>query len=124
MLIVEPAAVRYDSAASPALSEEYLLERVSALEFKLARTSEQLEQCVDFLLRQARSTYSSHALIDTLIETLSDCGLVEGAAIDNVWKERCRRALEEQEEIQRRDRIQGEMVARYVGKDFLQNFCL
>lgn len=117
MLVVEPASVRFDSAMTPALHEEHLLERVSALEYRLTRTSEQLEQCVDFLLRQARNTYFNHALLDTLIETLSESGLVEGAAIDDLSKERCRRAAEEQDETRRRDELRVEIIARYKGKD-------
>lgn len=117
MLVVEPAAVRLDPAEAPALLEEHLLERVSALEYRLTRMTGQLEQCLEFLLRQARNTYLDHALIETLIGTLSEGGLVEVDTIDTIWKERCRRAAEEQDETQRRDELRTEIIAGYRGKE-------
>lgn len=117
MLVVETAAVRHDPAESTALHEEHLLERVSALEYRLTRTTGQLEQCLDFLLRQARNAYLDHALIETLIGTLSEGGLVEVDTIDTIWKERCRRAAEEQDETQRRDELRTEIIAGYRGKE-------
>lgn len=116
MLVVEPANVRFDSSELPGVHVEHLLERVSALEYRLTRTTEQLEQCLDFLLRQARNTYFDHALVETLIETLSENGLVDAEGVDNVWKERCRRATEEKDETERRDILRSEIIARYQGK--------
>jgi tetratricopeptide (TPR) repeat protein len=116
MLIVEPAAVRFDSAERHGLHEDPLLERISTLEFRLARTNEQLEQCLDFLLRQSRHTYFDHALIETLIETLSETGIVNSKQIDDVWRERCRRAAVEQDETQRRRSLRTEIIACYEGK--------
>lgn len=117
MLVVEPAAVRHDPAEASALHEEHLLERVSALEYRLTRTAGQLEQCLDFLLRQARNSYMDHALIETLISTLGEHGSVEVDAIYAIWKERCERAAEEKDETQRRDELRTEIVASYKGKE-------
>ncbi len=117
MLVIEPAAVRYDPVEPPALHEEHLLERVSALEYRLLRTAEQLERCLDFLLRQARNSYFDHSLIETLIGILSEGGVIEADKLDTVWRERCEREAEEQDETQRRDERHTEIIARYQGTE-------
>jgi hypothetical protein len=117
MLMVEPAAVRYDPVEPPALHEEHLLERVSALEYRLLRTAEQLERCLDFLLRQARNSYFDHSLIETLISILSDGGVIEAEQLDTIWRERCKREAEEQDEMQRRDETRSRIIARYQGTE-------
>lgn len=117
MLVIEPSAVRFDSAEPATLHEEDLLERVSTLEYRLTRTTGQLERCLDFLMRQARNSYLDHALIETLISTLSEGGFVKADAIDAIWKEKCRRAVEEQDESQRRDELRAEIIAGYRGKE-------
>ncbi|HEX8922986.1 MAG TPA: hypothetical protein VF766_16040, partial [Pyrinomonadaceae bacterium] len=61
MLIVEPPAARYEDSGLAATHEEHLLERISALENRLMRLTEKLEQTLDLMLRQARSSYQDHA---------------------------------------------------------------
>ncbi len=117
MLVVEPAAVRYDPVEPPALHEEHLLERVSALEYRLLRTAEQLERGLDFLLRQARNTYFDHTLIETLIAVLSENGVIEADKLDAIWRERCRKEAEEQDAVQRRDQLHAEIIARFQGTE-------
>jgi tetratricopeptide (TPR) repeat protein len=117
MLVVEPPAVRYDSSEPPALHEEHLLERVSALEYRVLRMAEQLEQGLDFLLRQARNSYFDHALVETLIAILGEGGVVQAAKVDAVWRERCRREAEAQDEMQRRNELRAEIIARYQGAE-------
>lgn len=116
MLVVEPASARFDYSDSQGFHDEHLLERISTLETRLTRSTEQLENCLHFLLRQARHAYFDRALIETLIETLSDKGLVEAEQIDEVWRERCRRAELEQDESQRRDTVRAEIIADYKGE--------
>lgn len=117
MLVVEPAAVRFDPVEPPALHEEHLLERVSALEYRLVRLTERLEQTLDLLLRQARNSYFDHGLIETLIGVLSEEGVIESDKLDEVWRERCRREAAEQDESQRRDELRTEIIARYQGSE-------
>lgn len=117
MLVVEPAAVRYDPVEPPAFHEEHLLERVSAVEYRLLRLTERLEQTLDLMLRQARNAYFDHGLVETLIAILSDAGVIESAKLDAVWRERCRREAAEQDETQRRDELRAEIISRYHGKD-------
>ena len=117
MLVVEPAAVRFDPGESPSLHEEHLLERVSALEYRLLRLTERMEQTLDLLLRQARNSYIDHGLIETLIGVLSEEGVIESDKLDEVWRERCRREAAEQDESQRRDELRAEIIARYQGAE-------
>lgn len=117
MLIVEPAAVRFDPVEPPALHEEHLLERVSALEYRLMRLTERMEQTLDLLLRQARNSYFDHGLIETLIGVLSEEGVIESDKLDEVWRERCRREAAEQDESQRRDELRAEIIGRYQGAE-------
>lgn len=117
MLVVETAAVRFDPVEPPGFHEEHLLERVSALENRLVRTADQLERCLDFILRQARNSYFDRSLIETLIGVLSERGVVEAEKIDAIWRERCRREAEEQDENQRRDQVRTEILFRYQGPE-------
>ena len=47
MIIVEPAAARYDETDVVAANEEHLLERISALENRLERLTEKVERVLD-----------------------------------------------------------------------------
>jgi tetratricopeptide (TPR) repeat protein len=117
MLVVEPAAVRFDPVEPPALHEEHLLERFSALEYRLTRLTERMEQTLDLLLRQARNSYFDHGLIETLIGVLGEEGVIESDKLDEVWRERCRREAAEQDESQRRDELRAEIIAGYQGAE-------
>ncbi|HET6891982.1 MAG TPA: zinc ribbon domain-containing protein, partial [Pyrinomonadaceae bacterium] len=78
MIVVEPPAARYEMAEVGASSEEHLLERISALENRLARLTERLERGLDLLLRQAQNSYFDRALVKALIALLTEDGIVEG----------------------------------------------
>jgi uncharacterized protein HemY len=117
MLVVEPPAVRYDHVDVPSGHEEHLLERVSALEYRLARMTGRLEQSLDLLLRQARNTYFDHALLETLVGVLGETRVVPAEKLEARWHERCRRDAAEQNEIQRREDLRAEMIARYQGTE-------
>jgi hypothetical protein len=47
MIIVEPLGARYDAAEMAESNEEHLLERISALENRLERLTEKVEQALD-----------------------------------------------------------------------------
>ena len=74
MLVVEPAASRYEDGGLQATHEEHLLERVSALENMLGRITDKLGQVLDLLLRQAHNSYMDHVLLETLIGLLNEAG--------------------------------------------------
>jgi tetratricopeptide (TPR) repeat protein len=115
MLIVEPPAARYEESGLAATHEEHLLERVSALENRLARLTEKLEQTLDLMLRQARSSYQDHALIDTLITVLAEAGSLDVVKLNKLWRERCRQDTEEQEMAARHERLRIEIISAYRG---------
>ena len=115
MLVIEPPADRFESDGMSAGAEEHLLERVSALENRLMRITDRLEQSLNLLLRQARNSYFDHALLDTLISLLTEAGAIDGDSLETEWRERCQRDSVERDEIERRERLRADIVARYRG---------
>src|SRR5438552_19053131 len=88
MLVVQPPSVRVDpSETTP--HEEHLLERLTILENTMARLAERLEQGLKLLLRQSETTYANHALVKSLIEILSECGLVDHERLETMWRAEC-----------------------------------
>src|SRR5947208_10135359 len=88
MLVVQPPSMRVDVPATTP-HEEHLLERMTLLENTLARLAERLEQSLKLLLRQSETTYSNHALVKSLIEILSECGLVDHERLETMWRAEC-----------------------------------
>lgn len=115
MLIVEPPTGRFESDMMSAGPEEHLLERVSALENRLTRITDRLEQSLNLLLRQARNSYFDHALLDSLISLLAEAGAVDREKLEALWHERCQRDSLERDEIERRERLRAEIVGQYRG---------
>lgn len=123
MIIVEPPASRYEIAESSGSSEEHLLERISALENRLARLTERLERGLDLLLRQAQNSYFDRALVKALIGLLTEDGIVENSRLEKLWNDRCQKEAEEQEESARREELRSKILAIYQGtqrRDFEQ----
>ncbi len=117
MLVVEPPVSRYDASVSAVSYEEHLLERVSALENRLARITQRLEQGLDLLLKQARNSYFDHSLVETLIDVLSETGTIEARKLDQLWRERCQRDAAVQDESLRREQLRAEIITIYHGPD-------
>lgn len=119
MLVVEPSTLRFedDSAASGDAYEEHLLERVSVLENQLARLAEKLEQSVELLLRQTRSSFSDHTLLAALVETLGEAGTVNARRLQTLWHERRDFDAAKAEEKTRRKILTDEILARYAGPE-------
>jgi hypothetical protein len=88
MLVVQPPSVRVGLADTTA-NEEHLLERISILENTLARLAERLEQGLNLLLRQSETAYTNHALVKSLIEVLSECGVVDNDRLESMWRAEC-----------------------------------
>src|SRR5437588_10835276 len=84
MIVVEPPSSRVDTAETTP-REEHLLERLTILENTLARLAERLEQGLKLLLRQSETTNTNHALVKSLIEILSECGIVDHDRLDTMW---------------------------------------
>ncbi len=90
MLVVQPPSIRVD-IPSTTPHEEHLLERMTMLENTLARIAERLEHALKLLLRQSETAYSNHALVKSLIEMLNECGVVDNARLESMWREECRK---------------------------------
>lgn len=120
MLVVEPAAVRYEEDGLRSTPEDHLLERVSALENTLGRITDKLGQMLDLLLRQARNSYMDHLLLETLIGALGEAGVIDESKLDEIWRERCKTEDAEQEKKEQPDSLEilkREILANYKGNE-------
>lgn len=115
MLIVDSPAARYEEHTWRVADEEHLLERVSALENRLTRLTDKLEQGLELLLRQAKNSYLDHALIETLIGLLTEAGTIEAGKLEELWRERCKMDATALDERERRKQLREEIIAHYHG---------
>ena len=115
MIIVEPPASRYEVAEAGPSSDEHLLERISALENRLARLTERLERGLDLLLRQAQNSYFDRSLVKALIALLTEDKIVEGTRLEKLWNDRCQKDAEEQEESARREELRVRILSSSRG---------
>jgi tetratricopeptide (TPR) repeat protein len=88
MLVVFPQSLKYDTNYVPTYYEDHLLERVTALELRLAQVAERLATTLDLMLRQTKTAHSDHILLETLIESLNTLGAVEKDKLTKNWRER------------------------------------
>jgi len=115
MLVVEPTTLRYEEEALDGDYEEHLLERVSALEGSLARINEKLAQAVEFLTRNARTSYFDHILLETLLGVLGETRVVSQGRVERLWRERFERDAADVAEAGRREELRERVSARYTG---------
>src|SRR5215210_6497190 len=115
MLVVDSPTARYEVQNWTASYEEHLLERVSAVENRLMRLTDKLEQGLELLLRQAKNSYFDHALIETLIGLLTEAGTIEAGKLEELWRERCKMDATAQDERERREQLREEIIAHYHG---------
>lgn len=119
MIVVEPSSLRFEEeATTPFISEHeaHLLERVSALESRLARMTEKLEQNFDLLLQHVSTSYSSQALLETLVSVLSEDGAINRADLEERW--RCRREQDNESLTlgHHHREVRARILASYTGK--------
>src|ERR1700737_1499901 len=88
MIVVQPPSMRVDPAETTP-QEEHLLERLTILENTMARLAERLEQGLKLLLRQSETAYTNHALVKSLVEILNECGVVDNARLESLWRAEC-----------------------------------
>ncbi len=117
MIIVEPAAARYETNEGAAANDEHLLERISALENRIARLSEKLERGLDLLLRQAQNSHFDRALVKSLVGLLTDDGIIQGSRLERLWIDSCQKDAAQQQESERRDDLRAKILAAYRGDD-------
>src|SRR6185436_17717977 len=116
MIIVEPAAGRYEALESGSSNEEHLLERISALENRLMRLSEKLDRGLDLLLQQAQHSHFDRALVKALVGLLTEDGTIEGDKLEQLWIYRCQKDAEEQLESEHREELRLKILATYHGQ--------
>ena len=116
MIIVEPAALRYDNSDSVA-ADEHLLERVSVLENRLGRLADRMERALDLLLRQAQNSYLDRALLRSLIGLLDEGGVVDNQKLERVWQQRCEHDAAVQEQNSRREHLRTKILGSYRGAE-------
>src|SRR6185295_20249385 len=119
MIIVEPAAARYEAAELTASNEDHLLERISALENNLGRLTGKLERGLDLLLRQAQNAHFDRALVKALVGLLTDQGVIQGEKLERLWLDRCQKDAEEQLESERREELRLKILSNYRGQQSL-----
>ena len=84
MLVVESMASRYEDIGISGAHEEHLLERVSALENRLSRLTEKLEQSLTLFLKTAAEAGTSPAPIEKLLGVLLDAGVISSSQFDEI----------------------------------------
>ncbi|HKY06079.1 MAG TPA: tetratricopeptide repeat protein [Blastocatellia bacterium] len=97
--------------------EEHLLERISALESSLQRAHERLEILLELVHRQATSGLYDHAMLDALVEHLSERGAVEGGQLETLWRDRIAEHYEETTEQEKFEQRLERMVDAFSGEN-------
>jgi tetratricopeptide (TPR) repeat protein len=98
--------------------EEHLLERISALESSLQRANERIEIMLDLVHRQATTGLYDHAMLDALVEHLSERGAVEGGQLEDLWRDRMAEHSEELSEQERFEHSLERMLGGFGGENF------
>jgi len=88
MLMVETSSARFEDRSSAGGMEEHLLERVTAIENNISRLIDKLEQMAELMLKGSRSAYFDHALLETLLNVLTESGVVDRRKLQAAWHER------------------------------------
>ncbi|HEX8146033.1 MAG TPA: hypothetical protein VF591_02430 [Pyrinomonadaceae bacterium] len=97
MLLVEPSGARFESRGTGGGMEEHLLERVTAIETHISRVIDKLEKMAELMLKQSRSAYFDHELLDTLITVLGESGAISRQRLAELWRERRKKESDEGE---------------------------
>jgi tetratricopeptide (TPR) repeat protein len=117
MLVVEPPTARFDAGGFDTSHEEHLLERVSALENRLSRLTDKLEQGLNLVLKHARNNYFDHALLETLIAVLSKSETIDVVAVYNLCRERLEQDARKLERPSPYEQLRDEVMQAYKGAD-------
>ena len=98
--------------------EEHLLERISAIESTLQRANERIEIVLDLVHRQATTGLYDHAMLDALVEHLSERGAVEGGQLETLWRDRIAEHNEEVSEQERFEHCLERVIGAFSGENF------
>jgi tetratricopeptide (TPR) repeat protein len=116
MLLVEPSAARFEGRGTNGGMEEHLLERVTAIENHISRVIDKLEKMAELMLKQSRSAYFDHELLDTLITVLTEAGSIDRHRLAALWRERRRKEAEEGDGT-RFGALRDSVLAAYDGEE-------
>ncbi|MDT7604681.1 MAG: hypothetical protein QOF61_2678 [Acidobacteriota bacterium] len=120
MLVVEPTSLRFeDDSAAEAPNPALLLERMTILEGGLTRFAEKLERGFDLMLKQAQNIHREHLLVESLIATLVQAGIVSRDDLEKLWRATLDREDAASRERERREAIRLRIIteAPASGKD-------
>src|SRR5438270_12327009 len=117
MLLVEPTASRVEKRSASTGMEEHLLERVTSIENSISRLIDKLEQMAELMLKQSRSAYFDHALLDTLVTGLREAGIVSRERLEAIWRERYRNETATIDTKARRAELCDSVLAAYRGEE-------
>ncbi|HEX7313709.1 MAG TPA: tetratricopeptide repeat protein [Pyrinomonadaceae bacterium] len=125
MLLVEPSGARFESRGTGGGMEEHLLERVTAIETHISRVIDKLEKMAELMLKQSRSAFFDHELLDTLITVLGESGAISRQRLAELWRERRKKETgdgdgdgEDEGDAENRSRFHGMIrvvLKHYVG---------
>ena len=108
MLLVEPSGARFETRGAGGGMEEHLLERVTAIETHISRVIDKLEKMAELMLKQSRSAFFDHELLDTLITVLGESGAISRQRLAELWRERRKKEPAEGEAgAVKRPRLEG-----------------
>src|SRR5947209_6105161 len=116
MLVVEPSTSRFEGGDVSGGIEEHILERITVIENSLSRLVDKLGQLADLMLRQSRTAYLDHALLDTLVDVLNEAGVIRRRAVEAAWRERYRREKPAGTDPDREE-VCERIVALYEGEE-------
>lgn len=121
MLLVEPSGARFESRGTGGGMEEHLLERVTAIETHISRVIDKLEKMAELMLKQSRSAFFDHELLDTLITVLGESGAISRQRLAELWRERRKKETGDGEvETEKRSRVAGiieVVLEHYAGEE-------
>lgn len=132
MLVVEPTALRFeDDIAAETPHPALVLERMTILENGLTRFAEKLERGFDLMLKQAENIHREHLLVESLIVTLVQSGVISREDLERLWRATVERNEAEQRYKSRRETMRAlilaappdterETFARLVNEGFTQ----
>jgi tetratricopeptide (TPR) repeat protein len=97
MLMVEPSGARFETRGPGGGMEEHLLERITAIENNISRVIDKLEKMAELMLKQSRSAYFDHELLDTLITVLGEANVIDRRRLAELWRERRKKEPREED---------------------------
>ncbi|HEX8501365.1 MAG TPA: hypothetical protein VF659_12355 [Pyrinomonadaceae bacterium] len=117
MLLVEPSAARFEGRGTGGGMEEHLLERVTAIENNISRVIDKLEKMAELMLKQSRSAYFDHELLDTLITVLGEAGVISQQRLAALWRERRKKEQGDDAPCPAAQGLRDAVLARYAGDE-------